>query len=80
MTINVTVWHECRHEHHNKAVAKLYPNGMHEVADALLPDDLNVRTATLDEPEHGLTQEVLDNTDVLFWWGHCAQRSGRRHR
>ena len=74
MTINVTVWHEYRHEHHNEAVAKLYPNGMHEViADALRPhDDLNVRTATLDEPEHGLTQEVLDNTDVLFWWGHCA--------
>ena len=21
-------------------------------------------------PEHGLTDEVLDNTDVLFWWGH----------
>lgn len=31
-----------------------------------------VKTATLDEPEHGLTQEVLDNTDVLFWWGHMA--------
>ena len=32
----------------------------------------DARTATLDEPEHGLTQEVLDNTDVLFWWGHLA--------
>ena len=30
------------------------------------------RTATLDEPEHGLTEEVLDGTDVLVWWGHLA--------
>ena len=26
----------------------------------------------MDEPEHGLTDEVLDNTDVLIWWGHRA--------
>jgi trehalose utilization protein len=31
-----------------------------------------VRTATLDEPSHGLTEDVLDNTDVLVWWGHMA--------
>ncbi len=30
---------------------------------------MEVKTATLKEPEHGLTQEVLDNTDVLIWWG-----------
>src|SRR3712207_6117628 len=35
---------------------------------------MNVRTATLDEPEHGLTEEVLANTDVLTWWGHGAHR------
>ena len=34
--------------------------------------DMIVRTATLDEPEHGLTDEVLANTDVLLWWGHMA--------
>ena len=31
-----------------------------------------VRTATLDDPEHGLTEEVLEQTDVLTWWGHAA--------
>ena len=31
-----------------------------------------VRTATLDEPEHGLTDAVLAGTDVLLWWGHMA--------
>lgn len=79
MAINVTVWHEYRHEHTNEAVAKLYPKGMHQaIADALRPHaDLNVRTATLDEPEHGLTDEMLDSTDVLFWWGHCAHKEVR---
>lgn len=35
-------------------------------------NQLQVRTATLDEPEHGLTETVLEETDVLMWWGHVA--------
>ena len=31
-----------------------------------------VETATLDMPEHGLTEERLAKTDVLLWWGHMA--------
>ena len=30
----------------------------------------SVRTATLDEPEHGLGEAMLAETDVLVWWGH----------
>src|SRR5260370_7775277 len=37
-----------------------------------LGGDVTVRVATLAEPEHGLTDEVLDETDVLTWWGHAA--------
>ena len=72
--IRVTVWNEFRHEKGNAAVQAVYPKGIHQaIADFLNNEgDFEVRTATLDEPEHGLTQEVLDNTDVLFWWGHCA--------
>ena len=72
--IRVTVWNEYRHEKKDERVSAIYPNGIHgAIADALRPyPDLEVRTATLDEPEHGLTQEVLDNTDVLTWWGHLA--------
>jgi len=72
--INVTVWNEYRHEKKDKAVADIYPNGIHGcIADFLgIQDDIEVRTATLDEPEHGLTDEVLDSTDVLIWWGHMA--------
>jgi trehalose utilization protein len=72
--IRVTVWHEYLHEKSNKTVARIYPEGMHvALANHLkTQEDLEVRTATLEEPEHGLTDEVLDNTDVLTWWGHAG--------
>jgi len=72
--IRVTVWNEFRHKKTNAAIAKLYPEGMHgQIAKHLKTQpDLEVRTATLDEPEHGLTDEVLAATDVLTWWGHMA--------
>lgn len=31
-----------------------------------------MRTATLNDPDCGLPPEVLENTDVLIWWGHKA--------
>lgn len=71
----VTVWNEFRHETHEGHEAKVvYPNGMHAVIAEFLNQacGLEASTATLDEPEHGLTDEVLANTDVLIWWGHCA--------
>ena len=69
----VTVWNEGRHEKSHAEVAKVYPKGIHgTIADGLASHGLTVRTATLDEPEHGLTKEVLEQTDVLFWWGHMA--------
>jgi len=76
MPIRVTVWHEFRHEKLNPKVAQIYPHGMHEAIAAHLrkSPDLFVRTATLDQPEHGLSEEVLNGTDVLTWWGHHAHR------
>ena len=71
--IRVTVWNEFRHEKSKPLVAKLYPEGIHgAIAAGIAGDGLAIRTATLDEPEHGLTREVLDTTDVLLWWGHMA--------
>lgn len=71
--IRVTVWNEFRHEKKNEAVKKIYPNGMHVViAEGLKKGGFDVRTATLDEPEHGITDEVLESTDVMIWWGHVA--------
>jgi trehalose utilization protein len=73
-TIRVTVWSEFRHERRNPKVAAIYPNGMHEaIADGLRAEPrFSVRTATLDQPEHGLSSAILAATDVLIWWGHVA--------
>lgn len=72
--IRVTVWNENVHEKEIPEVTRLYPQGIHGELAAYLRTlgDIEVRTATLDDPDCGLTDEVLDNTDVMMWWGHCA--------
>lgn len=68
----VTIWNEYRHEQIDPQVKGMYPTGIHGQLAAFLKGDFDVTTATLDEPEHGLTEEVLAATDVLIWWGHIA--------
>jgi trehalose utilization protein len=71
--IRVLVWNEFRHEKTKENVKAIYPDGMHTViADFLKDDDIEVKTAWLDQENCGITKEVLDNTDVLIWWGHMA--------
>ena len=70
---SVTVWNEYIHEREDDAVAEVYPDGIHTtIADALDERGHETRTATLQDPEHGLTESVLDDTEVLLWWGHAA--------
>lgn len=73
--LRVTVWNEYRHERSSDHPAsRIYPAGIHgAIAEGLRAQPgLTVRTATLDEREHGLTDAVLADTDVLTWWGHAA--------
>jgi trehalose utilization protein len=74
--VRVVVWGENRHEQIEPEVAKIYPQGMHTTIKEGIEENLAeravVRTVTLDDPEHGLTDELLANTDVLVWWGHAA--------
>ena len=72
--INVTIWNEYLHELLEPEIAEVYPTGIHgALAEGLAPNaDFNIRTATLAEPSHGLTPEVLDATDVMLWWGHMG--------
>ncbi|MEW5814062.1 MAG: ThuA domain-containing protein [Spirochaetota bacterium] len=72
--IKVTVWNEFLHEKNHEAVIKVYPAGMHTVIASYLEKagGFTVHCATLDEPDHGLSPEILENTDVLIWWGHMA--------
>ena len=74
-TLQVVVWGENVHEHRNAKVSAIYPRGMHAtIAEGVreLLAGSSVTTATLQEPEHGLTEERLAATDVLVWWGHMA--------
>jgi trehalose utilization protein len=69
----VTIWNEGVHEKTHPEVAAVYPKGIHEaLAAPLRAKGFEVCTATLDMSEHGLTNEILDHTDVLTWWGHMA--------
>lgn len=72
--IRVTVWGENVHEHTSEIVKNIYPKGMHEcIADGIREETgFDVKTATLQQPDHGLTEEILNQTDVLTWWGHKA--------
>lgn len=78
MPIRVTVWNEGRHEKSHEAVRKVYPQGIHVAIrnglERLLGGEVVVRTATIDDPEQGLSDDVLNNTDVMLWWGHVAHR------
>lgn len=81
--IRVTVWGEYLHERRNEVVRQHYPQGMHTtIADGIathLGADASIRTATLDQLEHGLTDDVLATTDVLTWWGHLAHEQVQDH-
>ena len=70
--LNVTIWNEYIHERESEAIAKVYPKGIHGAIAEMLgkSGEYNIRTATLDMDECGLTDDVLNSTDVLIWWGH----------
>lgn len=73
--LRITVWNEYIHELNNQVVADIYPEGIHGAIATALAErtGATVRTATLrQDAEHGLSQEVVDATDVMFWWGHVA--------
>ncbi|NIT61288.1 MAG: trehalose utilization protein ThuA [Aliifodinibius sp.] len=76
-TIRVVVWNEFIHEREKEEVRQIYPNGIHATLAEFLSaqPDMAVKTATLQEPEHGLSEDVVNNTDVLLWWGHAAHEA-----
>ena len=75
--LNILVWNEGVHEARNEpeTMAEMYPSGIHgAIAEGLkgFYPDSSITTATLADPEHGLSEETLAATDVLLWWGHVA--------
>ncbi len=87
--IRVTVWHEETEKGKEAAFPQLtyyapdkqakidayYPEGMAKyIAGFLRAEDVETRVSYLTDAGQGLTEEVLQNTDVLVWWGHCRHR------
>lgn len=72
--LNVTIYNEYKHEREDDACAKVYPNGIHAVLADFIQKGIecNIRTFTVDDVNEKLTDEVLDDTDVILWWGHMA--------
>jgi len=70
--IRVTIYNEYIEEKRDPAAVKIYPNGMHNAIKNFLDKnpDLEATAVTMELPDCGLTKELLDNTDVLLWWGH----------
>lgn len=71
--LRVTVWNEGVHEKTDPRVTSIYPNGMGEpIANYLRkqPGIASVHVSELDHPDQGLSDDILNNTDVMTWWGH----------
>lgn len=71
--MKVLVWNENQHEKSDPRVTELYPGGLHAyIASFLRAEDVEVVTATLDDENCGITQQLLAQVDVIVWWGHMA--------
>lgn len=78
--IKVTVFNEFKHEKESEEVKNIYPDGIHIALKKKLEDqDIVIRTVTLDDKECGLTEEILNDTDVIIWWGHIAHNEVPDH-
>ncbi len=75
--IHVTIWNEYLHERvegeYGERLRSFYPQGIHNaLKEELAADDLEISAVSLDMPEQGLPDDLLQKTDVLLWWGHMA--------
>lgn len=73
--IRVTIWNEGLHEKMNPAVAAIYPVGIgRQIARSLERAEgvASVHVSELDHEGQGLTDAIMEQTDVLLWWGHKA--------
>ncbi len=73
--IRVTVWNEGIHEKKDEAAKKVYPQGMgYQIAQYLEKQKgiASVHVSEIDDEEQGLSEAILNNTDVITWWGHVG--------
>jgi trehalose utilization protein len=69
--VRVVVWDE-----QSPAAKKAYTNSIGDhIANYLrtLPD-LSVKSVSLADPDQGLTDDTVNNCDVLIWWSHAKNK------
>lgn len=72
--MNILIFNEGIHDK-EPSVKAVYPTGLHGVLKEILEQDGHtVKTVTLEDENCGISKEVLDQTDVLLWWGHMAHK------
>ncbi|MGP8209792.1 MAG: ThuA domain-containing protein [Acidimicrobiales bacterium] len=75
MSRQVLVWNEFIDERRPGPARDCYPEGIHETIARGLRSSLpgtTVGTATLQDADHGITDETLEPVSVLVWWSHVA--------
>src|SRR5580658_117024 len=65
--IRVVVWDE-RQEAQKSAYGGFLGDTL--AAALALQPDFSVKSVGLNDPDQGLTDDILDQCDVLIWWGH----------
>lgn len=77
--MKVTVFSEYGKAHReNPEVIKQHPHGIHQTLKELFGGaGMDVVAVWQDDGDDGsmLTDEILDGTDVLVWWGHCMHEN-----
>ena len=67
MTIKVTIWNEGRHEQLHREVQEIYPDRIDgAIAAGIAHPDFEIRRGTLDDPDEGLPDSVLQMLTALM--------------
>ena len=68
--MNVTIFNEYHPDAREGKARKIYAEGIHKaLADIFAADkEINIRIATQEMPDNGLSNDILNATDVIVWW------------
>ena len=71
--LKITIFNEFMHERDDDRCKAIYPEGIHKVLADFIGKDIEcqIKCFTTDDVNEGLTDAVLDDTDVILWWGHA---------
>ncbi len=67
--MNIAIFNEFYHEQTHEEAKKVYPEGIHSVLASFLQEGNSLRFFTM-ETVSDITDDILNETDVMLWWGH----------